>query len=127
MESRCELKEGWEVDFVLDPPQLEAIRGRARIVWAAEERGRMVAGASIIELKRADAKRLRRLADPDALEHARALRMAMAGLLCGLLAVAAEDVLRHRPVILDVMIGLLPEAAALTLMGVAVIVAFRLK
>lgn len=127
MESRCELKEGWEVDFVLDPPQLEPIRGRARIVWAAEERGRMVAGASIIELKRADAKRLRRLADPDAMEHARASRMALAGLLCGLLAVAAEDVLRHRPVVLDVMIGLLPEAAALMLMGLAVIVAFRLK
>lgn len=127
LEARCALQEGWEIDFVLDPPLLDNIRGRARVVWAAEERGRMVAGAVIIEIKRADAKLLRRLADPQALDYARATRMAFAGLVCGMLAVAVEDVLRHRPVILEVLIGLLPEAAALTVMGLAVILAFRLK
>lgn len=113
------------IDFEMLLPGRGAIKGTARVAWSHEERGRYIAGAEILRLPRAQARRLRLTLDPHAADFAKTWRNAAAGLLLGMLAIVLEDIIVRQPHLRGVLFELWPSAALLLLMGACVVVFFR--
>lgn len=106
------------IGFEMALPGRGAIKGTARVAWIHEERGRYVAGAEIVDLPRAQARRLRLALNPHAAGFRTALQNAAAGFLLGVLVMVIEDIVLHQPHLRNMLAALWPSAAALGVMGI---------
>lgn len=121
-ESRVVMEKGQTLHFELILEGGERVRGRAKVVWVnADGRGFYSAGAKITRLSWRDRGRLRRQVAGPSYDFGALARKMFWTAYWIVIAVGAQNVIRHQPVTRELIWTLSPIALALAVAGWAML------
>lgn len=116
LETQTELAKDSMIAFMLELPQSGHVFGRGLVIWCKRETFARWAGIKVIEMSRADRRRLARMLNPDAVDWSRVSALAVKAVLAVTVVVAAQKLIFERSGAFGAMAQPAPRLIALLLM-----------